>query len=87
MRKLILGVAMASTVLAAPAIARDGSYYIELGAGIAKAEDTDINVAGVKDVFTIDSKNGYDISSLLGYDSARSGLKPNSAIAHSRTRR
>ncbi|MEQ1496363.1 MAG: hypothetical protein ABL912_11480, partial [Novosphingobium sp.] len=40
MRKLVLGMALATTALATPAMARDDSWYVELDVGAMKAEDT-----------------------------------------------
>lgn len=40
MRKTIIGMALATTVLATPALARDNSWYMELDAGVMKMEDS-----------------------------------------------
>ena len=39
MRKLVIGMAMASTALAAPALARDGQWYVEVDGGAMILED------------------------------------------------
>ena len=44
MRKTIIGLAMATTMLATPAMARDDSWYVELDAGGMKLEDTKFDV-------------------------------------------
>ena len=41
MRKLVIGMAMASTVIASPAFARDNAWYVELNAGPMIVEDMD----------------------------------------------
>ena len=72
MRKFILGAALASTALATPALARDDSWYIELDGGVTLVDD--FNLAGPSfnrntvDVAKIDSKAGYDIATVIGYD-------------------
>ena len=39
MRKLAVAVALASTALASPAIARDNSWYVGVGGGVMLVED------------------------------------------------
>ena len=39
MRKIVIGLAMASTALTAPAMAREGQWYVEGNAGVMLVED------------------------------------------------
>ena len=48
MRNLVIGMAMASTALATPAMARDDQWYIEGNSGIMLIEDQQIDVNGPK---------------------------------------
>ncbi len=44
MRKVALGIATATAVLASPALARDGSMYAGIEAGVDIPEDIDFDV-------------------------------------------
>lgn len=66
MRKLLAGVAMASTMLAAPVIARDGQWYVELEGGPMILRNTDLDSGSASSI--IDTKTGYDFGGLVGYD-------------------
>ena len=44
MRKLVIGLAMASTAIASPALARDGAWYVELDGGPMIVEDIEFDV-------------------------------------------
>lgn len=68
MRKLITGLALASTALATPALARDDAWYIELDGGMTLTEDTDVDIGAVDNAATIDWDYGYDFGGLVGYD-------------------
>ena len=69
MRKILCIMALASSALAHPALARDGQWYIEGNAGAAKVEkttgrnDTTNAVVGV-----LKSKTGYDTGAIIGHD-------------------
>ena len=64
MRKLVIGMALASTVLATPALARDNSWYAELDFGPMIVEDSDMD--SLQSV--LDSDYGYDGGGAIGYD-------------------
>src|SRR5690348_4596722 len=70
MRKLAIAVALASTALATPAVARDHSVYVGLEGGVMWVEDSPFeitdNVTNPK--YTIDHKSGYDVDAIAGYD-------------------
>jgi len=68
MRKLILGVALASSALASPALARSKSWYVEGDGGVMLQENTDVKVNGTSNAATYDSKTGYDFGGIVGYD-------------------
>jgi outer membrane protein OmpA-like peptidoglycan-associated protein/opacity protein-like surface antigen len=68
MRKLVIGLAMASTAIASPALARDGAWYVELDGGPMIVEDIDFDVAGVSDAVSTDTHYGYDFGGIVGYD-------------------
>ena len=73
MRKLAVIVALASTALASPALARDNAWYVGVEGGPMIVEDIDYDVtttAGVKtnNAITVDNKYGYDADGQIGYD-------------------
>ncbi len=68
MRKLVIGLAMASTALASPALARDDSWYVELDGGVMILEDSDFSVGANKQAVTVDYDTGYDFGGIVGYD-------------------
>ena len=49
MRKLAVAVALASTALASPAMARDNSWYVGVGGGVMIVEDIDLDIGTVAD--------------------------------------
>ena len=50
MRKLGIAIALASTALTSPALARDNSWYIGAGVGGMIVEDTHSNICEWRDV-------------------------------------
>ena len=66
MRKLVIGMALASSALATPALARDDSWYIEGDAGGMLVEDMH-NLTGVG-TGTLNTRTGYDVGGIIGYD-------------------
>ncbi|MFZ1741573.1 MAG: OmpA family protein [Pontixanthobacter sp.] len=68
MRKLVIGLAMASTALASPALARDGQWYVEVGGGPMLIEDVAFDVNNGAGTVTADTKEGYDFGGIVGYD-------------------
>src|SRR5215210_5413198 len=68
MRKLAIAVALSSTLLATPAFARDGAWYVggEFGASIV--EDMDFDSATTNNLITVDHEYGYDGGLFVGYD-------------------
>jgi OmpA-OmpF porin, OOP family len=68
MRKLVIGMALASTVLATPALAREDAWYVELDGGVMLLEDMDYDVGATNNAVTVDSDYGYDFGGIVGYD-------------------
>jgi OmpA-OmpF porin, OOP family len=68
MRKIVIGMAMASTALTAPAMAREGQWYIEGNAGAMLVEQSGVDVAGVEDSARIKYNTGYDVGGIVGHD-------------------
>ena len=66
MRKLVISLALASTVLATPALARDDSWYIEGDAGGMILED--VQNLTTANSGTLNTKVGYDVGGIIGYD-------------------
>ena len=65
-------VALASTALASPALARDKAWYVGVEGGAMIVEDIDYNVNGAATTLTgtttIDHNYGYDVDGVIGYD-------------------
>ena len=68
MRKLVIGMAMASSALATPAMARDGQWYIEGDGGVMLVEDQNIDVNTFADNAKANYDTGYDFGGIVGYD-------------------
>ena len=68
MRNLVIGMAMASTVLASPALARDDQWYVQVQGGPMLVEDLDFDVNGQVENLTADYDTGYDFGGVIGYD-------------------
>jgi len=68
MRKLGLGLATAAAVIATPAAARDGAWYVGGDFGAMIVEDTDIDIGATEDAVTLDHEYGFDSGLYVGYD-------------------
>jgi OOP family OmpA-OmpF porin len=68
MRKFIIGLAMASTALAAPALARDRSWYAEADGGVVFVKDIHYQLPTGAPAGTLDTKAGFDVGGIIGYD-------------------
>ena len=68
MRKLVIGMAMASTALTTPAMARDGQWYIQGDAGAMIVEDQNVDVNGVANDASAAYDTGFDFGAAVGYD-------------------
>ena len=67
MRKFVLGLALASTALATPAMARKDSWYVEGDAGGTIVENIK-NFTGSQNQGSLVTKTGYDFGGIVGYD-------------------
>ncbi|HYJ30486.1 MAG TPA: OmpA family protein [Allosphingosinicella sp.] len=68
MRKLAIVVALSSTVLATPALARDGAWYIGGDFGAMIVEDVSFDVGTAEDAIIVDHEYGFDGAGFVGYD-------------------
>lgn len=73
MRKLAIAVALSTTVLAGPAFARDGAWYVggDFGAMIVEDSDTTFTPglgAGTTGTINIGFEEGFDGGGFVGYD-------------------
>ncbi len=77
MRKLAIGLALASTALATPAMARDGSWYVGVDGGAMLVEDLNLDItrpvvgggaAPAAIEATANANTGYDFGGVVGYD-------------------
>ena len=71
MRKLAVAMALASTALATPALARDNSWYVGVEGGAMIVEDIKFNitpVTGATGTASVDHNYGYDVDGTIGYD-------------------
>lgn len=60
--------ALSSTALATPVLARDGSFYIGVEGGAMIVEDLDLDIGAFNNNVTIDHKYGFDVDYVAGYD-------------------
>lgn len=71
MRKLAI-LALASTLISSPALARDGSAYVGFEGGAMRAMDTELNYdsddVDLDDAAIIDYSTGIDLDFIAGYD-------------------
>lgn len=66
MRKLVIGMALASAAFATPAMARDDSWYIEGDFGGLIVEDMTKLANSTSGL--LDHNTGYDLGGIVGYD-------------------
>ena len=60
--------ALASTALASPALARDDSWYVGVGGGVMIVEDMDLDIGTFDNAGALDHRTGYDVEGTVGYD-------------------
>lgn len=68
MRKLAIGLALASTALASPALARDDQWYVGVDGGAMIVEDPSLDIGALDNAASIDTSKGYDFGGVVGYD-------------------
>src|SRR3954454_13581225 len=86
MRKLAIAVALASTAMATPAIAKDGAWYAGVEGGLMVVEDTELDVHEASGTIPIgvlvNHKVGFDVDALAGYDLGVVRLEAELAYKH-----
>jgi OOP family OmpA-OmpF porin len=68
MRKLAILAALATSALTTPALARDGAWYVGVEGGAMIVEDTNFDIGASNNAVTLDSKYGFDVDGIIGYD-------------------
>jgi OmpA-OmpF porin, OOP family len=68
MRKLAVGLALASTALASPSMARDGAWYVGVDGGAMLVEDLDLDIGAAPIEAIADTDTGYDFGGVVGHD-------------------
>lgn len=68
MRKLAVTLALATTALSTPALARDDAWYVGVEGGAMLVEDIHFDVGASRDVVTQNNHVGYDVGGEIGYD-------------------
>jgi OmpA-OmpF porin, OOP family len=72
MRNLAIAIALASTAMASPALARNDAWYIGVEGGPSIVEDGALKITGAmaasSGTATVDHKTGYDFDGIIGYD-------------------
>jgi len=68
MRKLAVTLALASTALATPALARDNAWYVGVEGGAMIVEDINFDIGAATSAGTVDHNYGWDVGGVIGYD-------------------
>jgi outer membrane protein OmpA-like peptidoglycan-associated protein/opacity protein-like surface antigen len=68
MRKLAIGLALSSTLLATPAFARDGAWYVGGEFGAMIVEDVEVDIGATDNALILSHEYGYDGGLFVGYD-------------------
>ncbi|MFN3620895.1 OmpA family protein [Sphingorhabdus sp.] len=68
MRKLAISLALASTALASPALARDDQWYVGVDGGVMIVEDLSLDIGALNDAASVDTDKGFDFGGVVGYD-------------------
>ncbi len=68
MRKLAIVLAVASTALASPSMARDGQWYVGVDGGAMILEDMDLDIGAAPISGTANTRTGYDFDGVVGHD-------------------
>ena len=64
MRKFAMGLALASTALASPALAKEGQWYIGVDAGAMIVDSASVDGTDI----SVDHDEGYDFGAVVGHD-------------------
>ena len=88
MRKLMIAAALVSTAMATPALARDGSAYVGIDAGVMKPGRLNLRfnnaTLSVGDGERLKHKWGYDVDGVFGYDFGMFRLEGEVAYKHAK---
>ncbi|HEX8445134.1 MAG TPA: OmpA family protein [Sphingomonas sp.] len=68
MRKLTILVALATTALATPAMARDNAWYVGVEGGGLLVEDSNFDIGAINNGLKVDHDYGFDVDGIIGYD-------------------
>ncbi len=68
MRKLAISLALASTAIASPALARNDQWYVGVDGGAMLVEDLNLDIGIVNNAGNINADTGYDFGGVVGYD-------------------
>jgi len=68
MRKLAVILALATTALSTPALARDDAWYVGVEGGAMLVEDVDFDIGTTPRAATVDYDAGWDVDATIGYD-------------------
>ncbi len=68
MRKLAVTLALATTALSTPALARDDAWYVGVEGGAMLVEDIKFDIGTATDAATVHHKAGWDADAVVGYD-------------------
>ena len=82
MRKLAIVLALASTGLASPVLARDKSWYVGVEGGGMVVERFKYTINGALDSAEVKSHKGYDVGGTIGYDLGSFRLEAETSYRH-----
>jgi len=82
MRKLAIALALSSTLLATPAFARNGAWYVGGEFGGMIVEDNHFNSPTLANVLTLNHDYGYDGDLFVGYDLGMFRLEAEGSYKH-----
>jgi OmpA-OmpF porin, OOP family len=68
MRKIALGLGVAASAIAAPALARDGQTYFGADVGVVFTNEYDADVGTIANAVTTENDPGWEVAALLGHD-------------------
>ncbi|MBA3878918.1 MAG: flagellar motor protein MotB [Sphingobium sp.] len=68
MRKLAVSLALASTIIATPALARDKSWYVGVDGGATIVERINYDIGAARNAASASHDYGFDVSGNIGYD-------------------
>jgi opacity protein-like surface antigen len=82
MRKLTVWLALCAALVATPAFARDGAWYVGGEFGAMIVEDTNVDIGAVDNAITLNHEYGYDGGLFVGYDLGAFRIEAEAAYKH-----